>query len=61
MFPSALGLWSTAVVCFQTTGPAEATSSRAPMATALIKTGFVMEMTTAQIMEMKMDVVRDTD
>lgn len=39
-----------------TTGPAEAISSRAPMATALIKTGFVMETTTAQIMEMKMDV-----
>lgn len=36
--------------------PAEAISSRAPMATALIKTGSVMEKTTAQIMEMKMDV-----
>lgn len=49
------------MVCFQPTRPAEAISSRAPMAAALIKTGFVMETTTAQIMEMKMDVVRDPD
>lgn len=38
------------------TRPAEAISSHAPMAAALIRTGFVMETTTAQIMEMKMDV-----
>lgn len=38
--------------------PAEATSSLAPMAIALIKIGFVMEMMTVQIMEMKMNVVR---
>lgn len=36
--------------------PAEATSSLAPVATALVKTGFVMERMTVQIMEMKMDV-----
>lgn len=39
-----------------TTGPAKAISSLAPMATALIRTGFVMETMTAQIMETKMDV-----
>lgn len=49
------------MVCFQSTRPAEAISSRAPMAAALIRTGFVMETTTVQIMEMKMDVVRDSD
>lgn len=38
------------------TRPAEATSSRAPMAAALIRTGSVMGTMIAQIMEMKMDV-----
>lgn len=38
------------------TRPAEATSSLAPMATALVKIWFVMERMTAEIMEMKMDV-----
>lgn len=36
--------------------PAEVTSSLAPMASALTRTGFVMEMTTAKILVMKMDV-----
>lgn len=36
--------------------PVEATSSRAPMASALISTGFVTEMKTAKILVMKMDV-----
>lgn len=49
---------SAAVAVFQTTGPAKAISSLAPMATASIRTGSVMEMMTAQIMETKMDVVR---
>lgn len=36
--------------------PAEVTSSLAPMASASTRTGFVMEMTTAKILVMKMDV-----
>lgn len=46
------------VALFQPMTHAEATSSLAPTASALIRTGSVMEMMTAKILVMKMDVVR---
>lgn len=46
----------TAMSAIATMTPAEVTSSLAPMASALTRTGFVMEMMTAKILVMKMDV-----
>lgn len=46
----------TAMSTIATMTPAEATSSPAPMASALTRTGFVMEMMTARILVMRMDV-----
>lgn len=46
----------TAMSTIATMTPAEVTSSLAPMANASTRTGFVMEMTTAKILVMKMDV-----
>lgn len=45
-----------AMSAIATMTPAEVTSSLAPTASALTRTGFVMEMTTAKILVMKMDV-----
>ena len=46
------------VALFQTMTPAEATSSLAPMASALTRTGFVMGTMIARILVMRMAVVR---